>query len=461
VKSVSQLSRRFRVEFDDTRIVPNAGLVMPLRLADVLGFRGAVNGRVRGRNQRRRRNSGDKALALVAMLAAGGDFISDIDVLAAGATLRRLGYPRFSQSRLGEWLRSLDDTDIDGFADAWTDVTERAWQAGLGPDIEGVSVSDPLVVDLDSTFTETHGAHKDGTDKRNYQGLHGYYPLLAVEASTGQVIAAELRKGNAAMSGIADFTEDTLGRLRRLTGGDTPLLLRADSGFYLRELFDSCVAADVRFTVTVRQYAAVRDLIADIPDDQWESVNDQGTTVGDATRHRIDIAAVPFKIKGRWDKNHARGPIKCRLIVRRSTTPRDTGDPQMRLFDLVDHYAFVTDQQGDPETLWRRHKHRALIETTIRDLKHGLGLNHYPSGSFTANAAWLHLNTAAHNLLRCTNQLITPTPMVAKTIRYRYLTIPGRVTTGSRTTTLHLPANWPHQHHITTTLTTIQHLNAA
>ena len=79
MRSVSQLSRRFRVVFDDTRVVPNAGLVIPLRLADTLGFREAVNRRVRGRNQRRRRNSGDKALALVAMLVrADGSFVGSV-----------------------------------------------------------------------------------------------------------------------------------------------------------------------------------------------------------------------------------------------------------------------------------------------------------------------------------------------------------------------------------------------
>jgi hypothetical protein len=452
VKTVLQLSRRFQVVFDDTKTVPSAGLVIPLRLADALGVRERINGRVRGRDRRQRRNSGDKAQALVAMLAAGGEFISDVDVLSAGSTLRRLGYRWFSQSRLGEWLRSLTDTDIGGFADALTDVTDAAWQAGLGPDLSKASVSDPLTIDLDSTFTETYGTSKDGTRACNYLGEYGYYPLLAVEASTGQVIAAKLRAGNATMNGVADFTADTVGRLRRLAGDDTPLLLRADSGFYLRELFDHCVANQVRFSVTIRQYAGVRDLISNIADDQWQAVSRTHS------KH-IDIAAVPFQIKGRYDKT--RTPIKCRLIVRRVTTPRDTGHPQMRLFDLVDHYAFVTDQPGDPTTLWRRHNQRAVIETTIRDLKYGLGLNHYPSGSFTANAAWLQLNTLTHNLLRFTNQLITDTPMVTKTLRYRYLTIPGRITTGSRTTTLHLPTTWPRQHHITQAITTIEHLNAA
>jgi hypothetical protein len=35
-----------------------------------------------------------------------------------------------------------------------------------------------------------------------------------------------------------------------------------------------------------------------------------------------------------------------------------------------------------------------------RDLNHGAGLNHCPSGIFNANAAWLLATTLAHNLIR-------------------------------------------------------------
>jgi len=86
---------------------------------------------------------------------------------------------------------------------------------------------------------------------------------------------------------------------------------------------------------------------------------------------------------------------------------------------------------------------RAVIEATIRDLKYGLALKHFPSGSMTANAAWLQLNVLAHNLCRWTNQLIPPRHLTTKTLRHRYLTLPGRITTASRTTILHLPTHWP------------------
>lgn len=453
MKPVSQLSRRFRVAFDDTKTVPNAGLVIPLRLADRLGVNQALQATVTGRDRTGHPNSGDKAMALVATLIAGGEFISDVGVLGAGATLSRLGYQGFSESRLGEWLRSLTNNDIAGFAHTLTTVTGAAWATGLGPDLDATSPTDPLIIDIDSTHTETYGTTKQGAESRNYLGKRGYHPLLAVESSTGHVIAAQLRNGTTSSAhGAAAFVADTLQRVRDLTGSLTPLLLRADSGFYLRDLVDRCVAADTRFSITVRQYRPIRHLIAAIDEPDWQQVSRTATT-------QIDIAEVPYEIKGTSAK--PRPGITCRLIVRRVRALADTGQTQPRLFDLVDYHAFVTNQTGDPETLWHRHTHRAVIETVIRDLKHGLALNHYPSASFTANAAWLHLNTLAHNLCRFTNRLITPHTLTTKTLRYRYLTIPGRITTGSRTTTLHLPTHWPWHHHITHALTNLNHPTAA
>ncbi len=173
---------------------------------------------------------------------------------------------------------------------------------------------------------------------------------------------------------------------------------------------------------------------------------------------REDLAAVPFTIKGRRGSN--RTPTTCRLVVRRSTTPADTGQSQPRLLDLVDYHAFVTDQPGDPAVLARRHRRHAVIENVIRDLKTGMALNHMPSSRYHANAAWLQLNTLAHNLARLTGRLITPQPITTKTLRYRYFTSPGRITTTSRIRILHLPQNWPWQHPYTKALNHIDRLGA-
>lgn len=80
----------------------------------------------------------------------------------------------------------------------------------------------------------------------------------------------------------------------------------------------------------------------------------------------------------------------------------------------------------------------------IRDLKHGLGLNHMPSGRFGANAAWLALNAISHNLLRWVSRIGLDEDLVmTKTLRLCYLSIPGRMTRSARKSILHMPLNWP------------------
>lgn len=99
----------------------------------------------------------------------------------------------------------------------------------------------------------------------------------------------------------------------------------------------------------------------------------------------------------------------------------------------------------------RDHRRHAQIELAIRDLKEGSGLNHAPSGCFSANAAWLLISSLAHNLARWIAHLGLDLsgPIVVQTIRRRYLTLPGRITRSARRATLHLPARWPWRENFT------------
>ena len=141
---------------------------------------------------------------------------------------------------------------------------------------------------------------------------------------------------------------------------------------------------------------------------------------------------------------HRPPPGHRRLIVRRT---RLTDTTQQRLFPDWRHHAFLTDLTSDPVTIDKFHRHHAVVELAIRDLKQGAGLEHIPSGNFHANSAWLQCAVLAHNLIRWTTTLgairVDDELTVARTIRTRYLAIPGRLVNRSGTTTLRLPTHWP------------------
>ncbi|HEV2809890.1 MAG TPA: hypothetical protein VGV93_05775 [Acidimicrobiales bacterium] len=93
------------------------------------------------------------------------------------------------------------------------------------------------------------------------------------------------------------------------------------------------------------------------------------------------------------------------------------------------------------------HRHHAVVELAIRDLKDGAGMEHVPSGNFCANSAWLQCAVVAHNLLRWTATLGQPGPVehlsVARTVRTRLIAVPARLVNRAGTLVLRGPLDWP------------------
>ena len=98
---------RIPITFDDHSLVANAGLILPTTLARHLGLRELVQQRLDLGNAPGRANTGDKMMTLVASALAGGDCITDADVLRTGRTACTLGGTVKAPSTLGTFLRSF------------------------------------------------------------------------------------------------------------------------------------------------------------------------------------------------------------------------------------------------------------------------------------------------------------------------------------------------------------------
>jgi hypothetical protein len=147
------------------------------------------------------------------------------------------------------------------------------------------------------------------------------------------------------------------------------------------------------------------------------------------------------------------------LIVRR-VRPTPGSQLEFEGFDFCYH-AVVTDREGEMLELEADHRRHAEVESVIRDLKYGMGLNHLPSGRFGANGAWLGLNVIAHNLMRWVTRLgLAETLLASKTVRTRMIALPGRITRSGRRSHLHLPTNWPWAQHFSGALHRLRQLPA-
>jgi hypothetical protein len=409
-----QAVARLTCAFDDERAVANAGLVLASTLADQLGIEEVIDESLDLGERPGAARPGRKLLTLVHSALVGGDSIEDADVLRCGETERVLAHRVMAPSTLGTFLRAFTFGHVRQLDSAFETILARAWAAGAGPGSEG------LTIDLDSTVVEVAGRAKQGASF-GYTKRRGYHPILATRADTGEVLHARMRKGSAqSQRGAERFVRELVQRVRRL-GATGPLLVRADSGFWSNKTIAALEQHGVRYSIGVTQQESVRRAIERIPEQRWQPLDDYPPE---------GIAEIA---EGRLGRR--------RLVVRRT---RLVG-AQAELFPDWRYHAFVTDRAEPLAQVEAEHRRHAQIELAIRDLKEGSGLNHAPSGRFFANAAWLLVSCLAHNLLRWLARLGLELqgPIVAQTIRRRYLTLPGRITRSARRLTLHLPARWP------------------
>jgi hypothetical protein len=424
---VKGLSDATRVVFDDERVVANAGVMLPALLADRLGIEALVEEAVDLGDRAGAANVGRKVMTLVSAMVLGADCIEDCDVLRSGQTRAVLGHGVSAPSTLGTFLRAFTFGHVRQLDRVLAESLSRAWAAGAGPGDER------LVVDVDSFVGEVYGYDKQGAGY-GYTHKRGYHPIIATRAATGEVLHIRARKGSANTSrGALRFVEELIPRVQR-AGATGPKLLRADSGFWNHKIMARLQAAGWLYSIGVRQQKHIKAAITAIPEQNWQPLTDYPDG---------GEAQIAQTMLGRQ-----------RLIVRRT---RLVG-AQAELWPDWRHFAFLTNRTDALEQVETEHRQHAVVELAIRDLK-DQALAHFPSGKFTANAAWTVIAALAHNLLRWTTLIGLPDTTIptARTLRRRLITVPGRITRTARTVTLRMPARWPWE---TQFLTALERLRA-
>jgi Transposase DDE domain group 1 len=441
---------RLAIAADEDTLITDAGLLLPATLASRLGLAELFDERITAGA-----HPADKCLTVIASALTGGDCIDDVNALRAGATGAVLGHRVAAPSTVGTFLRSLRWGQARQFDAVSRQLLARATRAGA---ID--TTAERFVVDIDATLVETYGLAKRGAEAPMRTGRRGYHPILAVAAGTGDVLHARLRRGRTNdASGAPAFVTETLSRIRA-AGVTGPVVLRADTGFYLADVLAACTKAQVGFSIGARMQARMRTLIAELEETAWTPVPyfEPGAAVAEIGWLAFDRAhgrrGTAWRGAGTW----------VRLIVRRTPTPPGLRDEaQQALFPTYDYHPFITDQPGDPVELDRFHRAHAEVELAIRDLKYGLALNHLPTKSFAGNHAWLVLQTLAHNLGRWTARLgrLADTPrQTMKTLRRRYLAVSARLVRHARRLLLRLPTGWPWAQRLIDALTTLRALPA-
>jgi hypothetical protein len=418
---------RVEITASDLDITPHAGLALVGPMLDRLGLEPLIDERLKLFQRERGYTEGELCRAIVETQVAGGDFCSDVRLLAAPATRGLRGDRAVPDpSTLTRFLRRATIGTATALQGILSELLRRAWRAGAGPEGE------VLYLDLDSTIREVHGPGKQGASFA-YTGEVALPPLLAVVGNSGEVAALRLREGRAHPArGAAHFLRGALRTVMEADPSRRRVWVRADSAFYSKAVVRACQRVGATFTITAPQrpnVAGAIEALATAEGTCWCPA----TGMGDGS----EVAETPFSFGGQ----------ELRLIVRR--TPRAAGD--QLAFDDAGAYryqALITNATGPAAEVEEVHRGRGgACEEAIRELKGDFGLAHLPVASFFGNWVWAILAAVAYDCSLWLKTIALPRAFRRarpKGLRLWFLNLAARLVRSGRRLLLRLPKGYPY-----------------
>ena len=272
---------------------------------------------------------------------------------------------------------------------------------------------DNYTLDFDSTIMTRYGNQQGA--KKGYNpkkpGRKSHHPIMAFVADCRMIANFWLRSGDSyTTNNFLNFLEDTLTKLENKKVG----LIRADSGFYCKEIFDYLEAQTYDYIIAARFYHPIKLKLAQHK--TWLKL-DEG----------IEIAETTYQSE-EWESERRMVMVRQEINKR----PKAAGK-QLRLFEdegIYKNYrysCFITNLELPAKVVYDMYRSRADAENRIKEVKYDFGAESFNVKDFWATEAVLNFVMMAYNLMSLFRQAILggKTQHFLKTIRYKAFAIGG------------------------------------
>ncbi len=445
-----------------------------LLLREAIGVAGLDRGLSRAlspwRSTRAQHDPGKVLLDVAAAVALGGDCLADIAAVRAQPMVFGSVASDPTVSRLFAALAGDVDGAVAAIRQAHADARAAVWARRRPlPGTVGRRKGGQVIVDLDATLVTAH-SDKEGAEPTFKRG-YGFAPMCAFvdhgDHGTGETLAIDLRPGKASPWNSADHIVALDAALAQLPDHERgQVLVRADTGACSKAFLHRITDVGLEYSIGFSAREGVQAAIQAIPEQAWRSAVDgdgeprDGAQVAELTAW-MPIPMKPTRSPARFGPQH--WPAGMRVIARRE---RPHPGAQLRLTDhngwRITCFATNTPKSAG----WRladlevRHRQRARCEDRIRALK-DTGLRNLPFAGFAQNRIWVEIVALAADLLTWTQTLAFDETEPArrwepKRLRFRILTVAGRIIHTGRRRRLRLPRDWPWNRLIDTGWTTLR-----
>jgi hypothetical protein len=418
---------------DDATLTAHAGLPLVLETLRALGLSDELNSSLAIRRRNNGATDAEKVEALVLLMAAGGECVSDIEMLRADKGLMRLVGGLASEDVLLRFLYEFHDERLVEQAQQRRPAGQVAYipeQSAPLLRLAGCNVAfvhavakqtqvTRATLDHDATIQESHKRQSLPHDK----GGRGYQPSVIHWAEHDLVLADEYRDGNvpAAMSNLPLIQRG----FAALPPAVTERFFRADTACYEEKVLKWLASpartdgpqGTIGFSISADMGEALRQVCAAVPEPSWQLYEERATE----TVMCADVEFAP----GEWSKDAE--PLRyVALRIRKRQGQLFAGGYETKYLAVVSNRRDLT-----PVALVRWHWQKAGTIELVHDVtKNEIAAAVPPCGRFGANAAWYRLSLLTYNVLSAMKWLALPPSMETarpKRMRWSLFSIAGRL----------------------------------
>jgi len=280
-----------------------------------------------------------------------------------------------------------------------------------------------IVLDLDATDDPAHG-QQEFEFYHGYYGKHCFLPLLAfASADEGpmELVGAVLRPGNshagrrsvAVLRRIAEMLQEAFPK--------TQILLRADAGFALPEMYLACEELGLGYAISLPKNILLLY---------------HSSELEDASRAQFAETGLKARLFGEFNYSAGTWPKERRIVAKAEVTAKGN-NPRFVVTNLAD----------DPEQVYGFYIARGDSENRIKELKLDLSSGRTSCHRFSANCFRLLIHGMAFILMTLVREGLAGTSLAKFTmgqIRLKLLKIAAIVEQTTRRLRVRLPRGHPH-----------------
>jgi hypothetical protein len=425
-----------------------SGLALVLETCEALGLAGLVKQHVRIKQRQRGYSESQYVQSVVALIAAGGDCLEDIERLRSDKGLKLLVGELPSAEAVRFFLYGFHDDKLleerpeqGAFIAPQTAPLAGLWEVQREVVLKASRKEEPkqATIDQDATVVESHKEQS----RMTYLGERGYQPVINYWMEQDLILADEFRDGNvpAGMDCLSSFMRT----IRALPASIETLYFRCDSAAYQHKLLDTMrdgvdlngKRVPVYFAISADVSEALRGKIVTLSDCAWKPLRrltEKGLIEG-----RKEWAEVEFIPTASSVKKDMKPDRYLAIRVR---------PWQGELFsdgNSYHYYAVVTNRwemEGEELLRWQRER-CGSVEKVHDVVKNDLAGGVMACGRFYANAAWWRLNCLCYNVISIMKRQGLPKsfwPVRMKALRFHLIGVAGKVVSHARMTFLKITA---------------------